>query len=73
MKLGFSHGLHCIGCCWALMVLAFVGGTMNLVWMCVATALMALEKLARPAAEHLRVGIGVVLIAAGGFAAAGAI
>ena len=43
--MGTRHGLDCLGCCWALMLLAFVGGTMNLVWMGLATGLMILEKL----------------------------
>ena len=43
--MGVKHGLICLGCCWALMLLAFVGGTMNLVWMGIATLLMATEKL----------------------------
>jgi len=45
LNLGLRQGLICLGCCWAMMVLAFVGGTMNLVWMGGATVLMALEKL----------------------------
>ncbi len=44
-QMGLKLGLVCLGCCWALMALAFVGGTMNLVWMGVATLLMVLEKL----------------------------
>ena len=44
-RMGLRQGVACLGCCWALMALAFVGGTMNLVWMGVATVLMATEKL----------------------------
>ena len=44
-RMGSQLGLACLGCCWALMALAFVGGTMNLVWMGAATMFMALEKL----------------------------
>jgi predicted metal-binding membrane protein len=44
-RMGSQLGLACLGCCWALMALAFVGGTMNLVWMGAATLFMALEKL----------------------------
>ena len=43
--MGLRHGLVCLGCCWALMALAFVGGTMNLLWMGLATLLMSVEKL----------------------------
>ncbi|MGV6849024.1 MAG: DUF2182 domain-containing protein [Marinibacterium sp.] len=43
--IGLRLGLTCLGCCWALMLLAFVGGVMNLAFMGVAMALMTLEKL----------------------------
>lgn len=42
---GLRLGLDCVGCCWALMALAFVGGTMNLAFMGVAMLLMILEKM----------------------------
>ncbi|MDO9525439.1 MAG: DUF2182 domain-containing protein [Gemmobacter sp.] len=42
---GVRLGLVCLGCCWALMALAFVGGMTNLLWMGLATALMVMEKL----------------------------
>lgn len=44
-RMGLRMGLTCLGCCWALMLLAFVGGTMNLAFMGLATVLMTLEKL----------------------------
>ncbi|MGY6412185.1 MAG: DUF2182 domain-containing protein [Alkalilacustris sp.] len=44
-RMGLRLGLVCLGCCWALMALAFVGGTMNLIWMGGAMVLMTLEKL----------------------------
>ena len=42
---GMRLGAVCIGCCWALMLLAFVGGVMNLAFMGLATLFMVLEKL----------------------------
>ena len=42
---GLRLGLVCLGCCWALMCLAFVGCVMNLVFMGLATVLMVVEKL----------------------------
>ncbi len=45
LRMGLRMGLDCLGCCWALMALAFVGGTMNLLWMAGAMVLMMLEKL----------------------------
>ena len=44
-KNGLRLGAVCLGCCWALMTLAFVGGVMNIAFMGLATLLMALEKL----------------------------
>jgi predicted metal-binding membrane protein len=42
--LGFHHGLYCVGCCWALMLLMFIVGTGNVGWMMVLGAVMAAEK-----------------------------
>ncbi|GLQ06808.1 DUF2182 domain-containing protein [Sneathiella chinensis] len=42
--LGVHHGLFCVGCCWALMMLMFVVGTGNLGWMLVLAVLMGIEK-----------------------------
>jgi predicted metal-binding membrane protein len=46
LALGFRHGIYCIGCCWALMALLFVGGVMNLLWIAVLAILLLLEKIA---------------------------
>lgn len=43
--IGARMGADCLGCCWALMLIAFAGGMSNLLWMGVATVLMTLEKL----------------------------
>lgn len=43
--MGVRHGTYCVGCCWLLMVLLFVLGVMNLVWIAVLAALVLLEKL----------------------------
>jgi predicted metal-binding membrane protein len=45
VMLGLRHGLYCIGCCWALMVLLFVGGVMNLLWIAVLAILVLAEKI----------------------------
>lgn len=45
LKLGLRLGATCLGCCWALMLLAFVGGIMSLAFMGLATLIMTLEKL----------------------------
>ncbi len=44
LKLGWRHGAECLLCCWALMALMFVLGTMNLLWMAALTVLMLVEK-----------------------------
>jgi predicted metal-binding membrane protein len=64
VRMGLGNGLYCLGCCWALMLLAFVGGTMNLVWMGIATVLMALEKLPR-IGRPLTLPLGIALVSAG--------
>jgi predicted metal-binding membrane protein len=44
LRLGYDHGVFCVGCCWALMLLMFVVGTGNVGWMLALGALMAAEK-----------------------------
>ena len=44
-RMGVSIGLYCLGCCWALMTLAFVGGVMNVLLMTVMTLFMVFEKI----------------------------
>ncbi|MFI5001859.1 MAG: DUF2182 domain-containing protein [Reyranellales bacterium] len=48
LGMGFAHGLHCLGCCWVLMVLLFVGGVMNLAWVAALAAVVLAEKLFPP-------------------------
>ena len=43
--MGAAHGAYCVGCCWALMVLLFVGGVMNLNWIAALAVLVLLEKV----------------------------
>ncbi|MEE8124632.1 MAG: DUF2182 domain-containing protein [Nitrospirales bacterium] len=44
-RLGLHHGAFCLGCCWALMGLLFVGGVMNLLWIAGITIFVFLEKV----------------------------
>jgi predicted metal-binding membrane protein len=44
-RMGIDHGLYCVGCCWALMLLLFVGGVMNLYVIAALTTLVAIEKI----------------------------
>ena len=43
--MGLRHGVFCVGCCWGLMALLFVGGVMNLLWIGVLTAAVLMEKV----------------------------
>jgi predicted metal-binding membrane protein len=46
LRLGFGHGLYCLGCCWALMLVMFAAGVAHLAWMGVLAAIMFVEKVA---------------------------
>lgn len=70
LRLGLLHGLYCVGCCWVLMLLLFVGGVMNLLWVAGLAALVAVEKLA-PRGPWLGRAIGIVLIGWGAARIAG--
>ncbi|HXD73158.1 MAG TPA: DUF2182 domain-containing protein [Vicinamibacterales bacterium] len=45
-KMGVAHGVYCLGCCWALMLLLFAGGIMNLWTIAALTFVVLFEKLA---------------------------
>ena len=64
LSLGFRHGLYCIGCCWALMVLLFVGGVMNLLWIAVLAILVLAEKVL-PFGRAIAHVAGIAFVAAG--------
>lgn len=68
LRMGATHGLFCLGCCWALMAVLVALGTMNLVWMVGLALLILLEKNA-PAGERIAqvaavafVGLGFALL-----------
>lgn len=65
--LGVRHGLYCLGCCWALMMLLFVGGVMNLWWIIALTVFVLLEKVAPFGVQGGRLS-GVLLFALGTWA-----
>jgi len=62
--MGLKLGAFCLGCCWVLMLLLFVTGVMNLVWVGVITAFVLVEKMA-PAAKWVSRAGGIALIAWG--------
>jgi predicted metal-binding membrane protein len=45
LVMGMRHGFYCVGCCWLLMALLFVGGVMNLVWVALIAAYVLVEKV----------------------------
>jgi predicted metal-binding membrane protein len=62
-RLGLDHGVFCVGCCWALMLLMFVVGTGNVGWMLALGVLMAAEKNL-PWTRRFSHALGIVLILA---------
>jgi predicted metal-binding membrane protein len=63
-RMGLRHGAYCVGCCTVLMLLLFVGGVMNLVWIAGLTAFVALEKFA-PFGEAATKVTAALLVGAG--------
>ncbi len=67
-RMGVTHGAYCLGCCWALMLLLFVGGVMSLVWVAVLSAVVLVQKVAPGGQILSRIGgaglsvAGVVLV-----------
>ena len=64
LRLGALHGAFCVGCCWMLMALLFVGGVMNLVWIAALAILVLVEKVL-PAGQWVGRAAGIALIAWG--------
>jgi predicted metal-binding membrane protein len=62
-RLGVRHGVFCVGCCWALMLVMFAAGVASLIWMALLTAVMIHEKT-RPAGARTVPVTGVALLAA---------
>lgn len=60
-SMGAWHGLYCLGCCWALMLLLFAGGVMNLAVILGLTAWVAIEKLAPFGRHSARAGAALLL------------
>jgi predicted metal-binding membrane protein len=45
LNMGLRHGAYCLGCCWMLMLLLFVGGIMNIAWIGAVAAFVLIEKV----------------------------
>jgi predicted metal-binding membrane protein len=64
LRLGMAHGAYCLGCCFALMALLFVGGIMNVLWIAGLTILVLVEKIV-PAGRLIPRISGALIGAAG--------
>jgi len=64
IQMGLKHGSYCVGCCWAIMLLMFAAGLMNLLWTAILAVFMLLEKVL-PAGDKLGRTAGVVAIITG--------
>src|SRR5436305_562892 len=62
-RLGLRQGLYCLGCCWAMMLLMFAVGVMNVVWMAALGAVMTIEKI--NTTTRFSRALGIVFIIAG--------
>jgi predicted metal-binding membrane protein len=65
-RMGAHHGLYCLGCCWLLMVLLFVLGVMNLLWIAALTVFVLAEKVV-PRGYLLGRIVGLLMIFWGGW------
>jgi predicted metal-binding membrane protein len=63
-RLGAEHGLYCLGCCWALMLLLFAGGVMSLVWIAGLSLFVLYEKIG-PSTTWSDRAVGAFLVLAG--------
>jgi predicted metal-binding membrane protein len=64
LLLGLRHGAYCVGCCWVLMALLFVGGVMNVLWIATISAFVLVEKI-MPLGRLVSRIAGVDFVAAG--------
>ena len=62
LKLGLSQGLYCLGCCWAMMLVMFAVGVMNVIWMAALGMVMTIEKIGTGKRFTYAVGVGLIAI-----------
>jgi predicted metal-binding membrane protein len=65
-RMGVEHGAFCLGCCWVLMGLLFLGGVMNLLWIALIAAFVLVEKVMPRGAQAGRLS-GLLLVLAGAY------
>ncbi|HEY7999859.1 MAG TPA: DUF2182 domain-containing protein [Pseudolabrys sp.] len=61
-NLGLSQGLYCLGCCWAMMLVMFAVGVMNVIWMAALGMVMTIEKIGTGKRFTYAVGVGLIAI-----------
>jgi predicted metal-binding membrane protein len=61
-RIGLQQGLFCLGCCWAMMLLMFAAGIMNVVWMAILGIVMATEKLGTGTRFSRAVGLAFIAV-----------
>jgi predicted metal-binding membrane protein len=66
LRLGLRHGAYCVGCCWSLMALLFVGGVMNILWIAALAIFVLVEKVV-PLGRLISRLAGTGFVAAGGW------
>lgn len=64
--MGSKHGIYCVGCCWALMLVLFAVGVMNMLWVVLIAAFVVVEKI-MPSPGILRAVSGLALIVWGAY------
>jgi predicted metal-binding membrane protein len=65
LRMGIEHGIYCLGCCWALMLILFAGGVMNLLVIVALTLWVMVEKLAPFGEQSARVSGALLIVTAG--------
>ena len=65
LKMSFEHGLYCIGCCWALMLVLFAVGMMNMLWVAAIAVFVIVEKALPNPARLFRATTGLLLAGSG--------
>jgi predicted metal-binding membrane protein len=61
LRMGIENGTYCLGCCWILMVLLFISGVMNLLWIALIAFFVLLEKIV-PGTKSISLTAGVALV-----------
>jgi predicted metal-binding membrane protein len=64
-RLGIKQGLYCLGCCWAMMLVMFAVGVMNVIWMAALGIVMTIEKLGMGKRFTYAIGVSLIVIGAG--------